>query len=94
VRKSRFTVALSHGKSITRVKFDRDNRPNYVLEPVFHDNPIDAEGGSLVVTDWGQDIGELIDNISSTRTGIYNIRDTHFGLVGEFLDVIVTRKFG
>jgi hypothetical protein len=63
----------------------------YLEEKVYHGNPISADG-SLVVTDWGQDLPDFIYRNSGMTTTIYQLRDPKLGLAGEFLEVFVSRK--
>lgn len=86
-----FTVALYNRNSITRATF-ADGKVNHRYDAEYHKNPIDPQNGSLVVTEWGQDIGQIIDGYTNMSTGIYTIRDKFFGIEGEFLDVIVSKK--
>lgn len=87
-----FTVPMTGGdRTTSRVSFDGDSMFN-LLEPIYHDNPIDPDGGALVITDWGNDICEIIEESSGMRSGIYTIRDRYYGIDGQYLEVIVSRK--
>ena len=57
----------------------------------YHGNPID-EAGSLVVTEWGNDLMEFVQEYSGMSTERLSFNDRQFGLVAEFLDVLVSRK--
>ena len=63
----------------------------YLLDPDYHRNPIDSNG-SLVVTEWGDEICDFIFEASEMKTSILSFSDKRFGLRGEFLDVFVSRK--
>lgn len=63
----------------------------HLKPPEYHGNPINEEG-SLVVTDWGCDIGDIIYKSSRMLTTIYVERSAGLGLDGEYLEVFVTRK--
>jgi len=63
----------------------------YVEEPEYHGNPIDPTG-SLVTIHYGADIGGIIYLASGLCTTIYEIFDRDRGLLGEFLDVLVSFK--
>jgi SAM-dependent methyltransferase len=63
----------------------------HVLEPVYHGNPISAEG-SLVTWDYGADFIELAERWSGYQTSVYVLHDRHLGIDGEFMDVFVTVK--
>lgn len=88
-----FTVPL-YAERATRMRA----RPapdgiEYLLEPDYHDNPIDPNG-ALVVTEWGSDLMARIARVSGLNTIVYEVRDTKLGLDGEFLEVLISRKPG
>jgi SAM-dependent methyltransferase len=86
-----FTVPLYHGrKTVTRATATPEG-VQYIKEPVFHSNPVD-NAGSLVVTDWGDDIIEFIAFVSGMETRVFLEKDIHFGIDGEFLEVFLSRK--
>jgi len=74
-----------------RARASESGSIEHLLEPDYHVNPIDNQG-SLVVTEWGDEIGHFILRASGMTTTIYNFFDTRLGLEGEFLDVFVSRK--
>jgi SAM-dependent methyltransferase len=54
-----FTVPMHEGHATTsRVRFDADGRHD-LLPPVHHGDPV-RQGGSLVVTDYGDDLADLL----------------------------------
>jgi Methyltransferase domain len=59
--------------------------------PDYHANPVDP-AGSLVVTEWGADLPEVILRHSSMTTTVHSIRDPGQGIVGAFREVMVSRK--
>jgi SAM-dependent methyltransferase len=62
------------------------------LEPAdYHGNPID-EKGSLVVTEWGRDLGDFIYCTSGATTTAILVRDMSLGLAGEFCEVFISTK--
>ena len=63
----------------------------YLLEPDYHHNPIDP-AGSLVITEWGDELCDFVFRFSGMTTTILNFYDPRFGLKGEFLDVLISRK--
>jgi SAM-dependent methyltransferase len=63
----------------------------YYAKKDYHGNPID-EGGALVVTEWGTDLPKFIFKNSGLITTVFNTQDLNMGLVGEFLEVFVSRK--
>ena len=62
------------------------------FEPAeYHGNPIDPKG-ALVATEWGQDIVKFIKRASGLNTQVFSIKNLKYGLEGEFLEVLVSRK--
>jgi SAM-dependent methyltransferase len=87
-----FTVPYFRGKStVVRARADKDGVLEHLMEPDYHGNPIDPQG-SLVVTQWGDEICDFIFQTSGMTTSIFNFFNTRYGLEGEFLDVFVSRK--
>jgi SAM-dependent methyltransferase len=68
-----------------------DGKVEFLEEPVYHGNPIDAEG-SLVTYDWGIDFTDFIYANSNMFTTIYLANDRNRGLEAEFLEVFISRK--
>ena len=86
-----FTVPLSPGRqTITRVRVT-DDTTEHVLTPQYHDNPVDP-GGSLVITDWGVDLAEIVTAACGLPTEIVRPVDRKRGIVGPYLEVCVTSK--
>lgn len=87
-----FTVPYYRGKrTVVRARAIESGGIEYMMSPDYHMNPIDPEG-SLVVTEWGDEICHFIFATSGMTTSIFNFFDTRLGLEGEFLDVFVSRK--
>ena len=86
-----FTVPLSRGRNTVVRAEVTPSGLRYLTPRVYHDNPISAEG-SLVVTDWGDDIVDFIRRHSHLDTTVYDIHDRYLGLDGQYLDVLVSRK--
>ncbi|MBM3777389.1 MAG: class I SAM-dependent methyltransferase [Acidimicrobiia bacterium] len=63
----------------------------FVHPPVYHYNPIDASG-SLVVTDWGDDLCEFVFEHSHLSTTVFSVIDRRQGIQAEFNEVFVSRK--
>jgi hypothetical protein len=61
------------------------------MKPDYHVNPIDT-AGSLVVTEWGDELCDFVFRSSRMTTAIYNFYHPRLGLKGEFLDVLISRK--
>jgi hypothetical protein len=76
---SRRRARLSDGKIINE------------LAPVYHGNPLSADG-SLVTIDWGFDIANYLSRVSGLSTTIVFVDDLYLGLRAQFLEVLVCRK--
>ena len=63
----------------------------HLMKPDYHGNPIDA-AGSLVITEWDDELCDFVFRSSGMTTTIFNFYDPRFGLKGEFLDVLISRK--
>lgn len=88
-----FTVPLYRGRQ-TFVRAQRSNAGTveYLAEKDFHANPVDPDG-SLVVTEWGDDLPDFVRRHSGLDTTVHAIRSRWLGLDGEFLEVFVSRNF-
>lgn len=86
-----FTVPLYKGKGTVVRAIEKNGRIHYLKEKDFHGNPIDKEG-SLVVTEWGDELIDFIEKASGLKTEIFTFNDRGLGLVAEFLDVFVSAK--
>jgi SAM-dependent methyltransferase len=87
-----FTVPYFRGrKTLVRARPDGCGGIRHLMKPDYHGNPIDANG-SLVITEWGDELGDFILRASGMTTTIFNFFDPRFGLEGEFLDVFISRK--
>ncbi len=87
-----FTVPCYHGReTVVRAVETPSGSIGYLREPVYHSNPIDPKG-SLVITDWGDDLSSFIEVSSNMKTDMYQFDEPRFGLVAEFLNVFVSRK--
>lgn len=86
-----FTIPLYPREcSIIRARKERD-RVVHIKPPEYHGNPVDPNG-ALVVTEWGRDIAEFIKQASGLNTQVFSVKNREYGLAGEFLDVLVSRK--
>ena len=86
-----FTVPWYRGKP-TRVRAVEHNGSIRHLEnPDYHGNPIDPNG-SLVVTEWGDDLCDFIARNSGLATSIVTLNDKSRGIVAEFIEVFISRK--
>ncbi len=86
-----FTVPTYPG---TRTRVRAEPAPDgirHLVEPAYHGNPI-SDQGSLVVTDWGDDLVDFVYEHSGLTTTVYLVRDRRLGLDGTMLEVFVSRK--
>jgi SAM-dependent methyltransferase len=87
-----FTVPYYRGKqSVVRAEPDGNGGLRHLLPPDYHGNPIDP-AGSLVITEWGDELCDFIFRCSRMTTTILNFNDPRFGLKGELLEVLISRK--
>ena len=88
-----FTVPLYPQPTRERARQRPDGSVELLMEAQFHGNPVDPNG-SLVVTEWGPDLLDRIRSVSGMETERISFQDRSRGLLGEFLDVLVSRKRG
>lgn len=62
-----------------------------VTEPEYHGNPIDG-AGSLVIFDYGYDIGRQIAEWAPFDVRVVRFWDQTHGIIGEYTEVFVCRK--
>jgi SAM-dependent methyltransferase len=87
-----FTVPYYRGKkTVVRARATNAGEIEHLTKPDYHGNPIDPEG-SLVITEWGDEICDFITRASGLTTTIFSFFDPRLGLEGEFLDVFLSRK--
>lgn len=87
-----YTVPYYRGnRTVVRAVPDENGGIRNLLEPDYHGNPIDPNG-SLVITEWGDELCDFVFRSSGMTTTIFNFHDPRFGLKGEFLDVMISRK--
>ena len=93
---------LKHGSHVFTVPWRRDKPTivravrdragiRHLSEPVYHDNPVDPNG-SLVVTDWGEDLPEFVARSCGLETEVLTVRERELGIVSEGVVVFVSRK--
>jgi SAM-dependent methyltransferase len=86
-----FTTPI-HDLAVSRVRARHSGVGiEYLAERQYHGNPIDAKG-ALVTIDYGRDIADLILRSSGLHSTIYRTSDAERGLLGEFLEVVVSQK--
>lgn len=86
-----FTVPIFSGQETTVRARRGKNGIEYLQEAEFHGNPIDPNG-SLVVTDWGDDLLQFIHQQSGLKTERISPIYPSMGLEAEFLDVLISYK--
>lgn len=87
-----YTVPYYRGKkTVIRAEPDGIEGIRHLAKPDYHGNPIDA-AGSLVITEWGDELCDFVFRCSRMTTTIFNFYDPRLGLKGEFLDVLISRK--
>lgn len=77
--------------SVRRAGRRADGSVEHFLEPVYHGNPMSADG-ALVTVDWGYDIAAVWDAASGLSTTIFTIDDIGRGIRAEYIEVLVSRK--
>lgn len=86
-----FTVPWYRGiPTRVRSRFHPDGRVEHLLAPQYHGNPVDPRG-CLVVTDWGDDLADLIHEACGMVTTIHRLEDPRLGILGN-VDIFVSRK--
>lgn len=86
-----FTVPWFYWQpTVIRARPGADGRIEHLLPPEYHGNPLG--GGSLVVTDWGRDLLQIVDGCAATTTQPFRLDDARLGITGAFLDVFVSRR--
>jgi SAM-dependent methyltransferase len=80
--------------TVVRARRNGDGEVEHLLPPDYHGNPIEPKARSLVVTEWGRDLLDVIDGCSGLKTQAYRIDDAERGITGAFVDVFVSQKAG
>ncbi|HNY32895.1 MAG TPA: methyltransferase domain-containing protein [Fibrobacteria bacterium] len=87
-----FTVPWYRGtKTRARAKFHENGKVEHLLPPQYHGNPVDP-CGSLVVTDWGDDMLQVIFDSSGMTTEVFDAVQLGKGIDGEFREVFLSLK--
>jgi SAM-dependent methyltransferase len=87
-----FTIPLYNGKpTVVRARLNEDGGLIKYMPDDYHSNPVDPEG-SLVTTEWGDDLVDFIRQASGLDTEILHYQNRYLGLDGEFLYVFISRK--
>jgi SAM-dependent methyltransferase len=85
------TVPLGFFPTVVRARLGPDGEVEHLQPPDFHRNPVDPEG-SLVATEWGVDLVDLIERVAGTPTEVHGGVDRRLGIEGWHLDVLVSRR--
>jgi SAM-dependent methyltransferase len=87
-----FTAPKHRGLRATRRRAAlEDGHVVHLLDAEYHGNPI-GDGRALVTWDYGDDFELYLWEWCRFPTVTYIVRDRHYGIDGEYLDVFVTRK--
>jgi SAM-dependent methyltransferase len=86
-----FTVPWYYWKPTLVRARERDGQIEHLQPPDYHGNPIDPTG-SLVVTEWGDDLIDEILCSSGLTTTAVRIRDRQLGIDAEFIEVFISKK--
>ncbi len=78
--------------TVQRTKLSPDGTDEFLMEPIYHGNPIGGGKGSIVTFDWGLDFPDFIFKNGGMNTIIYLEVDRKKGLDGKFLEVFISRK--
>ncbi len=88
-----FTVPIinRHKKTEVWATMHPDGSPNFLHTPEWHGNPI-AQEGSPVTMHYGFDIVDRIRDSSGMETTIEYPFNLHYGIAGEYIEVLVSKK--
>lgn len=90
-----FTVPWYYWQpTVVRARRLPSGEVEYLLPADYHGNPIKLNARSLVVTEWGHDLLEVIDQCSGVETKVFRLDDAERGITGAFVDVFVSCKAG
>ncbi|TCK68816.1 methyltransferase family protein [Winogradskyella wandonensis] len=68
-----------------------DGSPNFLLEPEWHGNPVDAKG-SPVTFHWGYDIKSFIEKHTGGECEIVYLDDLSKGIRAEYIEIVIQKK--
>lgn len=69
-------------KSEQRASLENDGSINYIMDPIYHGNPVDKDG-SLVFHDFGWDIFDVFKNIGFETIDLVSYHNYFYGHIGE-----------
>ena len=82
---------IIEGKTVVRVEPNGMEGVTHLMKPDYHGNPIGV-AGFLLITEWGDELCDFVFRSSGMTPTILDFYDPRFGLKGEFLDVLISRK--
>ncbi len=86
-----FTVPWYYWKETVVRAVREGDEVRHLKDPEYHGNPIDP-GGSLVVTEWGRDLGDFIYLCSGLTTTAIRTIDRRRGIEAAFIEVFISQK--
>jgi SAM-dependent methyltransferase len=75
-----------------RAKPGPDGDVVFLAPPEYHGDPLDP-AGVLVITDWGNDLPDIVREASNLRTKVLTVTDTTAGIPDQ-VTIFVSRKSG
>ena len=84
-------VCMAMTTSQPRARRGSDGEVELLAPPEYHGTPVDPKG-ALVTMLYGADIASFVEEACGLPTTIHRPGDPHRGIVGEFLEVVVTAK--
>ena len=85
-----WTAPLHHDVAISRPRVTRASTGlEHVLPAEYHGDPV-SPAGALVTFDWGKDLPDRVSAASGMWTSVLLIDNRAHGLLGEFLEVLVS----
>ena len=69
----------------------RESTLVHLVPAEYHGDPVNPSG-ALVTFDWGSDLPDLVEATSGMATSVFRLESRWHGLLGEYLEVFVSRK--
>lgn len=86
-----FTIPWFPGSETRSRAREEGGCVQHLMAPEYHGNPIDANG-SLVFTEFGKDLPDVILDASGMRTQVLSEQRSEYGMMGESLEVFCSCK--
>lgn len=86
-----FTVPWYYWQDTVVRAVEENGRIKHLHPPQYHGNPIDPNG-SLVVTEWGRELCDVIYAASGMSTTVVRLRDRRMGIDGKFIEIFISTK--